>query len=100
MKYPLMYIVAPATISFLMQSILCHKVKKSILRHATLIFPVIFIVRGVITFLSEQGGIFGGLGAVAAVLDFLVAFCAVFGYGVSWLVYVIMKKINGRERKK
>lgn len=92
MNYSLLYIVAPTAVSFLLQSVLCHKVKKGILRHGTLILPVIAVGIGVVTLLTQYGDIFGGLGAVAAILWFVIAFCAIFGYGAAWLVSFIIKK--------
>lgn len=97
MKYLFLYIIVPTVISFLMQSILCHKVKRGILRHGALILPIISVVFGVVTLLTQGGGIFGGLGAIAAVLWFVVACCALFGYGAAWLVAHIMRKGKNRE---
>lgn len=37
MKYLMLYMIGPAAVSFLVQSILCRKVKKGILRHGVLL---------------------------------------------------------------
>lgn len=97
MEYLVLFIVAPLVASFAIQSILCHKVKKGILRHGTLIFPIIFCAIGVYTLLTQSGGMFGGLGVLAAILWFIIACCTVFGYGVAWLVFHIMRKGKNRE---
>lgn len=98
MKYLFLYFIVPAAISFLVQSILCHKVKKGVLRHGVLILPMISIVYGVATLLTQCDGIFGGLGAIAAVLWFANACCTAFGYGVAWLIFRIVKKIRLQNR--
>ena len=91
-----MYFIAPAAVSFLVQSILCRKVKKGLLRHGALIFPIISIGVGSVTLLTQCGDIFGGLGAIAAVLWFMNACCTALGYGTAWLIYFITKKRENR----
>lgn len=99
MNYLLMYIIVPAVVSFLMQSILCRKVKKGILRHGALILSVIFIVIGAVILFTQSGDLFGGLGVIAAFLWFITAGCAIFGYGMAWLIFYMMSKGKDRERK-
>lgn len=91
-----MYFIAPAVVSFLVQNILCRKVKKGLLRHGALILPIIFIVLGVVTLLTQCDGIFGGLGAIAAVLRFMEACCTALGYGAAWLIFFITKTKRNR----
>lgn len=92
MKYLLMYAIAPAMIAFAVQSVLCRKVKKGILRHGTLIFPVFSAAFGGVTLLTQYGDIFGGLSAIAAVLWLVAACCAVLGYGAAWFVFYVTRK--------
>ena len=92
MKLLFLYFIAPATVSFLVQSILCRKVKKGILRHSALILPIISIAFGVTTLLTQSNDIFGGLGVVAAVFWFANAICTALGYGAAWLIFLISKK--------
>lgn len=92
MKYLILYLIAPAAVSFLVQSILCHKVKKGLLRHGALIFPIISIAAGAAVLLTQYGDVFGGLGAVAAALCFAGACCAALGYGAAWLIFHIVKR--------
>lgn len=99
MKYLFLYFIAPAAISFLVQSILCRKVKKGILRHSALILPIISIAFGVSTLLTQSGDIFGGLGMVAAVFWFANACCTTLGYGAAWLIFLIAKKRKHRKQK-
>lgn len=99
MKYLFLYFIAPAAASFLAQTLLCHKVKKGILRCGALIFTMIPAVLGGILLFTQCGGMFGGLGAVAAALCFTAACCAALGYGAAWLVYSISKKGNTGRRK-
>lgn len=99
MKYLFLYFIAPAAISFLVQSILCRKVKKGILRHSALILPIISTASGVATLLTQSGDIFGGLGMVAAVLWFANACCTALGYVAAWLIFLIAKKRKHREQK-
>lgn len=99
MEYLFLYSIAPAAVSFLLQSIACHKADRRVLRYGTLAFPVIFLVLGCIMLLSECGGIFGGLGVMGALLYLCAAFWCVFGYGVAWMVYVVMRRIKRRKRE-
>lgn len=92
MKYLLLYMFAPAVVSFVVQSILCCKVKNRILRHGMLIFPLIFTAFGVITLLIQRGNIFSGFNAIKAALWFVSAYCGVIGYGVAWIVVLAVKK--------
>lgn len=86
------YIVVPAAISFLVQSILCHRVKTGTLRYGVLILPLIFAALGVVTLFTQSGGTFGGLGVLAAYLCFIVAFSAACGCGAAWLGYLVTRK--------
>lgn len=97
MRYFFLYFIALTVISFLIQSILCRKVKKGILRHGTLIFSIIFIVFQTVILFTQCGDIFGGLSVIAAVFWFVNACCTVMGYGIAWFVFLIMKK--GKNRK-
>lgn len=99
MKYLLLYFVAPAAVSFLIQSILCRKAEKRILRHGGLVLPTVSVVFGVITLFTQCGDVFGGLGVLEAVLWFVSAFCSVMGYGAAWLVFLIAKRKNGSVGK-
>ena len=98
MEFFFLYFVAPAAVSFLVQSILCRKVKKGILRHGTLILPIISIILGVFILLTQCGDIFGGLGAIAAVFWFVNACGAVLGYGMAWLIFLVTKKNKNRKQ--
>lgn len=98
MKYLFLYFIAPAAVSLLVQSILCRKVKKGILRHGALILPVISIAFGIFILLTQCGDIFGGLGAVAAVLWFIIACGDILGYGTAWLIFLITKKSKNRKQ--
>lgn len=91
MKYLLLFLFAPAAVSFIVQSILCCKIKNRILRHGTLVLPIVFIVFGSITLLRQYGNIFSGLDVIASVLWFAGACCAVFGYGAAWGVALAVK---------
>lgn len=99
MKYSVICIFIPIIVSFTVQSTLCHKLNKGILRHGALVLPVISIALGVVTLLTQSGDIFGGLGAIVAALWFVCACCTALGYGMAWLVYHIVKKEKNRERK-
>lgn len=91
MKYLLLFLIAPAAVSFIVQSMLCCKIKNRILRHGTLILPMIFIVFGAITLLAQHGDSFSGLCVIASVLWFAGACCAAFGYGVAWVMNLVVK---------
>ena len=100
MEYLFWYFIVPMIVSFLVQSVLCRKVKRGIVRQGTLILPIIYIVLGVIILLTQSGDtFFGGLGAIAAALWFISACCAACGYGAAWLVYLITKKGKNKDRK-
>lgn len=99
MKNLFLCMIVPATVSFFVQSILCRKVKKGILRHAALILSLIPVVFGIILLLTHCRGMFGGLGVVEVILWFNAALCAGCGYGAAWLIYHVMRK-NSRGRKK
>ncbi len=99
MKYLLLYLIVPAALSFLMQSILCHKVKKGILRHGVLVFPVISAIMGVYIMLTQCGDAFGGLGIIAAVLWFARGCCTALGYGAAWLLFHMTKRRKGRGQE-
>lgn len=96
MKYLFLYFIIPMIVAFLVQNLLCRRVKKGILRHGVLILPMISIVVGIYTLLTQTGGVFGGLGGLAAVLWFANTCCTVFGYGVAWFVFLITRK--GKDR--
>lgn len=99
MRIVLLYVIVPAAAAFLVQTILCHKVKKGILRHGGLIFTIIpVVVAGILLFI-QCGGMFGGLGAVAAALWLINACCTVLGYGIAWFVHFIMEKGKNRKKK-
>lgn len=93
MNYFLLFLIAPAAASFTIQIILCCKIKNRILRHGTLIFPMVFIVFGFgsITLTRQRGNIFSGLSVIEAVLLFASACCAAFGYGAAWTVTLVVK---------
>ncbi len=92
MKYILVYLAVPAAAAFLVQSILCRKIKKGLLRYGALLFPVIYSGVGGITLLTQSDGMFGGLGVIAAVLWFAGACCAALGCGMAWLLFAIRKR--------
>lgn len=98
MKYLLLYFIAPAAAAFLVQSLLCRKVKKGILRHGALIFSIISITLGIVTLLTQCDDIFGGLGMIAVILRFANACCTTLGYGIAWLIFLISKKKNNRKQ--
>lgn len=91
MEYLLLFLIVPAAVSFIVQSILCCKVKNRVLRHGALVFPMFFIVFGAITLLTQYGDIFSGLGVIASALWFAGACCAAFGYGAAWIVALVVK---------
>lgn len=87
-----LYFIIPVAVSFLVQTILCHKVKKGILRHGALIFTIISMVLAGTVLFTQCSDMFGGLGLVAAALWFINACCTALGYGIAWLVHFIMEK--------
>lgn len=91
MKYLFLFIIVPAAITFLAQSVLCRRVKKGLLRYFALVFALLPTAFGVAALLTQSGGTFGGLGVLAASLYFLAAFCALCGYGAAWLIYLIIR---------
>lgn len=95
MKNLFLRVIVPAAVSFFVQIILCCNVKKGILCHAALIFPLLSLVLGSILLLTHSEGMFGGLGAIEAILWFITALSAGCGYGAAWLIYYVMRK-NGR----
>lgn len=95
--YLLIYVIGPTIIVFVLQSVLCRKVKKGILRHGALILPMISVAAGIITLLTQQGDIFGGLGVMAAVLWFLNACCMAAGCGAAWFIFSIVKRRKSGE---
>lgn len=97
MKYFLLYVIAPTVFSFLVQSILCRRAKKRLLRHGTLLLPLILAVMGAVTLFTQSGGIFGGLSAITALLWLVTVCCFVLGYGLAWFFYLLRKKGRGRE---
>lgn len=99
MKYLVLCIFVPMIVSYIIQSALCHKLKKGMLRHGALVLPAIFIACGVVTLLSQSGDIFGGLAAIAAAFWFVIACCSAFGYGAAWLVYLMAKKGKNRAKE-
>lgn len=92
MKYLFLYFIAPAAVAFLVQSILCRKVKKRILRHGALSFSIISITLGTVALLTQCDDIFGGFGMIAVILWFANACCTALGYGIAWLIFLIAKK--------
>lgn len=97
MKYFFLCFFVPTMISFLVQSILCHKMKKGFLRYGGLTFTIIAIVSGVVTLLTQCRDIFGGFGMIATVLWFATACHTAFGYGMAWFIFFISK--NKKNRK-
>lgn len=97
MKYLLLFLIAPAAVSFIVQGILCCKVKNRVLRHGALALPMVFIAFGAVTLSSQYGDIFSGLGVTASALWFSGACCAAFGYGAAWVVALAVK--NRRTKK-
>lgn len=89
----------PAAVSFLVQSLLCRRVKRGMLRYGAVIFTVIPVVGGCVTLLTQYKGMFGGLGTMAAVLWFANACSAAFGYGAAWMIFFASKKFRSRKRK-
>lgn len=80
MKYLLLFLAAPAAASFIVQCILCCKIRNRILRHGTLILPAALFVSGAITLMTQHGDIFSGLGVIEAVLWFTGGCCRI----MSW----------------
>ena len=97
MKYLLLFLAAPAAASFIVQCILCCKIKNRILRHGTLILPAALFVSGVITLMAQHGDIFSGLGVIEAVLWFTGGCSAASGYGAAWIITSAVK--NKRYKK-
>lgn len=97
MKYLMLYMLGPAAVSFLVQSILCRKVKRGILRHGVLLLPIVSLAMGVYLLLTQCGDVFGGLGAIAAVLRLIAGCCAGLGYGAAWLFFYMTKKRKDRK---
>lgn len=96
MNFFLLYMFSPAVISFFVQSILCRKAKRGLLRHGALLLPMTSSVIGVFIFFTECEGMFGGLGAIAALLWFIIACCFAVGYGAAWFIFFLTGK--GRRR--
>lgn len=48
--------------------------------------------------ITQCGGAFGGLGAIAAALWLVSACCAVLGYGAAWLCFHMTKKRKDRKQ--
>lgn len=99
MKYLMLYMIGPAAVSFLVQSILCRKVKRGILRHGVLLLPIVSLAMGVYLLLTQCGDVFGGLGAIVAVLWFIAGCCAGLGYGAAWLFFCVTRKGNSRKQE-
>lgn len=97
MKYLLLFLAAPAAASFIIQCILCCKIKNGILRHGTLILPAALFVSGFITLMTQHGDIFSGLGVIEAVLLFTGGCGAAFGYGAAWIITLAVK--NRRNKR-
>lgn len=97
MKYLLLFLIAPGSASFIVQCILCCKIKNRILRHGTLVLSIVFIILGIITLLTPYGDIFSALGVITSVLWFAGACCAALGYGAAWTVTLTIK--NRRTKK-
>ncbi len=97
MKYLLLFLIAPAASSFIVQCILCCKIKNRILRHGTLIFPIALFVSGFIALLAQNRDTFSGFWVIEAVLWFTGGCCAAFGYGAAWFLTSIFPNI-GRRR--
>lgn len=91
MKYVLLFLIAPASASFIVQCMLCCKIKNRILRHGVLVLPMVFIAFGAITLMTQNGDIFSWLGVIASVLWFAGACCAAFGYGAAWIMTTAVK---------
>lgn len=100
MNYFLLFLITPAAASFIIQIILCCKIKNRILRHGTLVLPTVFIVCGIITLTTQHGTIFSGLGAIEAVLLFASACCAAFGYGGAWAMMSAVKNRRTKNKKR
>lgn len=100
MNYFLLFLIAPAAASFMIQIILCCKIKNRILRHGTLVLPMIFIVFGSITLTTQHGNIYSGLSVIEAVLLFVSACCATFGYGAAWAMVLLVKHRRTKKQKK
>lgn len=100
MKHLLLFLIAPAAVSFIVQSILCCNIKNRILRHGTLILPIVFIVSGIITLSAPHGDIFSGLGVIASVFWFAGACCAVFGYGAAWVMMLVVNLQNKNAERR
>lgn len=97
MKYLLLFLAAPAAASFIVQCILCCKIKNRILRHGTLILPAALFVFGAITLMTQHGDIFSGLGVIEAVFWFTGGCSAASGYGAAWIITSAVK--NRRYKK-
>lgn len=69
------------------------------MRHSALFFPIISVTMGVYLLLTQCEGIFGGLGAIAAVLWFINGGCTGLGYGAAWLLFYMTKKGEGRKQE-
>lgn len=70
MKYLLLFLIAPGSASFIVQCILCCKIKNRILRHGTL------------------------------VLSFAGACCAALGYEAAWTVTLTIKNRRTKKWKR
>lgn len=97
MKYLLLFLAAPAAASFIMQCILCCKIKNRILRHGTLILAAALFVSGAVTLMTQHGDLFSGLGVIEAVLWFTGGFSAASGYGAAWIITSAVK--NRRSKR-
>ncbi len=99
MRYLFLYFIVPAVLCFLVQSILCRKVDRGILRHGALIFVMIPMGVGGVRLFTGHNDMFGGLGVMGAVLWMAGACSAAFGYGAAWLLFLVSKRRKNRSRK-
>ena len=98
MYYLLLFLIAPAAASFIVQCILCCKMKNRILRHGTLILPIVLIISGVIMLMTQHGDSFSGLGVIEAARRLAGGCCAAFGYGAAWMITPAVKnRCNKRD---
>lgn len=81
-------------LSFLaIQSLLCRRGKKALIRKGLVIIPLVGIAAGVYM-LAEAGGdyLFGGLYGLGAILWMIPFGSALCGYGLAWLIFVLAGK--------
>lgn len=99
MKYLFLCFIVPGAVSFLTQTVLCHKTKRRILSYGALLFTIISMATGAILLLTRCKDMFGGLDVIEAVLWLIGGCAAALGYGAEWLWYFVARKGKNMGKK-